>query len=106
MEIIQVAEWTVEFGGEEPSGWLPGGAGTPLPTPRVRTDLAFAILSEGDEGGYILEWRGPTPETSNDSWHPSVEAAVLEAERRFGVPKDAWTKLDASGNVGRRRTSG
>ena len=93
MEIIQVAEWTVEFGGEEPSGWLPTGAATPLATPLVRVDLAFAILSEGEKGGYILEWRGPTAETSNDTWHASVEAAVIEAERRFGVPPDAWAKL-------------
>jgi hypothetical protein len=97
MEIIQVADWTVEFGGEEPTGWLPEGAAVPSPTPRVRADLAFAILSEGGKGGYILEWRGPAQDATNDSWHESIEAAVDEAESKFGVPRDAWARLGTSG---------
>jgi hypothetical protein len=90
-----VAEWTVEFGGEEHSGWLPKGATTPPAMPLTRVELGFAIVEE-EQGGYILEWRGPTPETSGDTWHSSVEAAVTEAERTFGVPEDAWAKLAAA----------
>ncbi len=95
MEILQVAEWTVEFGGKEHSGWLPRGATIAPPIPLTRVELAFAILKE-EQAGYILEWRGPTTETSGDTWHSSVEAAVAEAERTFGVPEDAWAKLGAA----------
>jgi len=97
VEIVQVAEWTVEFAGETHAGWLPEGAAVPPPTPLVRVDLAFAILRERDKGGYILEWRGPTRARSGDSWHESVEAAVEEAERQFDVPPDAWARLVSLG---------
>ena len=95
MEIIQVAEWTVDFGGEEPSGFLLTGVAKPPATPVVRVELALAILSEGPTAGYILEWRRPTPETSGNSRYASVETAVVEAERQFGVPPDAWAKVGA-----------
>src|SRR5262245_26772847 len=61
-EIKLACEWTVEFGGEEHSGWLPEGAATPKPRPIRRVDLAFVILCEGPES-FILEWSGPDRET-------------------------------------------
>ena len=98
MEIVQVAEWTVDFGGEEPTGWLPKEAVPPLPTPVVRADLALAILKDGtqDADGFILEWRGPTKETSGDTWHSSLADAVTWADQHFGVPEDAWVKTGAT----------
>jgi hypothetical protein len=89
-----VAEWTTDFGGEEHTGWLPKEATEPEPTPVSRVELALAILEDGPES-YILEWRGPTQETSGDRWYPSVEAALAEADEFFGIPRDAWGTPEA-----------
>jgi hypothetical protein len=96
MALVRVAEWTVEFGGEEATGWLPDGAAKPPATPLQRVDLAFAVLSFGD-GDYILEWKGPTDETCGDSAHDSLEDAITSAEEAFGVPIDAWSILAEQG---------
>jgi hypothetical protein len=90
MKIVRVAEWTVDFGGEEHAGWLPKGAATPEATPLVRADLALAIIEQGP-ADYVLEWRGPTQETSGDRWCRSIAEALAEADELFGVPEDAWT---------------
>jgi hypothetical protein len=90
MDIVKVAEWTVDVGGDDHSGWLPKGAATPLATPVRRVDLALAIMTEG--GGCTLEWRGPTQDTSGDRWYSSVEEAIADADNFFGIPEDAWAK--------------
>ena len=90
MRLRRVAEWTVQFGGHAHTGWLPHDALQPEPTAITRVDLALAILEEPG-GGFTLEWKGPSPDTSGDTWHASLDAAVSEADRSFGVPAEAWS---------------
>jgi hypothetical protein len=94
MKILRVAEWTVEFGGEVHTGWLPKGAAVPPPTAYSRVDLAFAVIEEGPED-FILEWRGPTRDTSGDRAYSSLEEALEDADRLFGVPHQAWANPEA-----------
>ena len=84
----------VEFGGEVHSGWLPPGAAEPLPTPLRVVELSFAILEDGAES-YILEWTGPDPDECGDTWHPSVETALEQAELAFGVGRHEWHDEEA-----------
>jgi len=94
VKIRLIAEWTTEFGGEAHSGWLPAGAVEPGPTPVIRADLALVIMEDAP-GSYVLEWRGPTQQTSGDRWYPSLEAAVADADTLFGIPAAAWAEAKA-----------
>jgi hypothetical protein len=79
----------VAFGGEEPSGWLPPGAARPPHTPVQTVKLDIEILDDGD--GFVLSWKGPSANYSNDTWHQTVEAAVEAARLRFGIDSSEWT---------------
>ena len=93
---ILKAEWTVDFGGEEHSGWLPKGAAPPETTPVQRVALALVIMKQ--DGGCILEWRGPTQDMSGDRWYSTVDDALADADKLFGIPADAWATPGEPGN--------
>jgi hypothetical protein len=86
----------VDFGGEEPSGWMPPGATTPLPTPVERELVDVRIVSDGS--GYVLEWaarssatnRDPKPPKTGDLWYERLADAEAAAEDIFGLTADDW----------------
>jgi hypothetical protein len=82
----------VEFGGEEPIGWLPPGAARPTRTPVQIVKLDIEILDDGD--GFVLAWKGPSENYSNDTWHASLVAALKAAQERFGIEADEWDEGD------------
>ena len=93
MKVLQqVIGRTVGFGGEEPSGWLPSNASTPLPTPFEQVILDVRILEV--QGGFILEWQSSNPDYSNDSWHMTIEDAKSQAMDQFGIETSEWVGID------------
>ena len=93
MKVLQqVIGRIVEFGGEEPGGWFPSNASTPLPTPIEQVILDVRILE--DEGGFILEWQSSKTDYSNDSWHMTIEDAKSQAMDQFGIEASEWVGID------------
>jgi hypothetical protein len=43
------------------------------------------------EGGYILEWHGPTPHESGDDWYAELPGAEHAAEVLFAITAQDWT---------------
>ncbi len=76
------------LGGKAHIGWLPDGAGTPLPTPRREVTVDFLI--EGDENGAMLYWQG-NDGTKYDYWCESVDGAISQAEFSWGVLPKEWS---------------
>jgi hypothetical protein len=95
--VYSVAKLPARFGGEPHTGWLPPGAAVPPDTPVVDLALDLSIIEEGP-GSYLLEWHPSTPGLGSgqpyesDSWHPSIEEALKQAELWFGIPADGWVK--------------
>jgi len=87
--VRQILGRTVRCGGESHSGWLPKGAATPPQTPSRLVRLDFSIVQDG-ESSYLLQWVGPEPESTSDTWHESLEAAIQQAKYSFGVEPDEW----------------
>lgn len=54
--------------------------------------LDFFIATS--EGGFVLEWSAPTREQSGRSRHESLEAALSEAKRLFGIAPKRWDDGD------------
>jgi hypothetical protein len=44
------------------------------------------ILDDGD--GFVLSWKGPSENYSNDTWHQTVDAALEAASLSFGIEPD------------------
>ncbi len=65
----------------------------PPPTPGVVELLDFSI-TEDAPGSYLLVCEGA--EHGGDSWHPSLEAALLQAEEEYGIGRAEWTDVDES----------
>jgi len=79
----------VAFGREPHSGWLPGGAIIPPPIPTRTAVLDLKILEES--GGFIVVWKSRTTADWGDSWHLTLEDALAEVLRWFGIAPDDWT---------------
>lgn len=87
--VREIKQRSVRFRGQEHSGWLPAHAAQPL-TSSERVELIdFAIFQE-DASSFILEWTGPDNETSGDTWHPDLDAALQQAHESFGVEPSEW----------------
>lgn len=80
---------TVEFGGEEHSGWLPAGAAQPLPTPVEVAVVDFEILSDGS-GSYIFEYHSRNTNHRGDTWPQTLEDALGQARKAFGIEPEEW----------------
>ena len=80
----------VTFGGESHSGWLPDAAALPLPTPLQRVTLDLSIV-EARPGSYFLLWNEPAGRLAGDTWHPSAEEALEQAELSFGIARAEWS---------------
>jgi hypothetical protein len=79
----------VQFGGEEPCGWLPQAAATPLQTPVEIVELDFEI--QETDGGYLLTWQGTDRRHCGDTWHESVGDALDQATLWFGIEPEEWS---------------
>ena len=79
----------VQRGGESHEGWLPPGAAVPPPTPRRTVAVDLQILAAGGSS-FILEWHGPAPEWSGDTWHFTLDDALAQAESSFGIRLEEW----------------
>lgn len=57
--------------------------------------LDFVIFEE-EGGGFILEWMGPKEGApySGDTWHETLEDALLQARVTFGVDADSWESVE------------
>jgi hypothetical protein len=87
--VREIKQHQVIFGGQEHAGWLPDQAAKPMPTPERHVVVDFAIVQE-DSSSFLLIWSGPDKETSGDTWHPDIDAAIEQAESWFGIEPDEW----------------
>lgn len=85
--IYQLQQRAHTFGDEAPSGWFPPPAGPPR-TPKRTVMLDISV--EEVDGGYILEWSGPSPEYSGDHWYQDLAYAEHAAEELFGITRSNW----------------
>ena len=77
------------FGGEHHTGWLPAGATTPQPTPTRTAVLDVRIIQE--DGAFYLVWQSRNTDDKGETWHLTLDEALAEAERCFGILPDRWT---------------
>ena len=75
-------------GGVEHNGWLPPGAAKPLPTP-VR-DFLVDLEIEFDGPAYFLICEAQDRSFCWDSWHQSLDEALLAAQKEYGVQPGDW----------------
>jgi hypothetical protein len=87
--VREIKQRRMVFGGEDHSGWLPAGTITPLPTPSRTAFVDFTVVQEG-QSSFLLEWVGPDQATSGDTWHPDLDAALLQAQHSFGIEPEEW----------------
>jgi hypothetical protein len=86
--VKRIAGHTVRVGGTQHSGWLPGGAAEPLPTP-VR-DVTFNIEIDFDGYGYLLCYCSTDGSLYADTWHETLADAEEVAGELFGVRDEQW----------------
>lgn len=86
--VKRVAGHTVRVGGTQHSGWLPGGAAEPLPTP-VR-GVTFGIEIDFDGSGSLLCCRSTDGSLYGDTWHETPADAEEAAGELFGVRAEQW----------------
>jgi hypothetical protein len=48
------------------------------------------IWIEEVDGGFILQWDGPSPEYSGDHWYQDLVYAEHAAEELFGITRRDW----------------
>jgi hypothetical protein len=89
--VKQILGHHVTFGGESHSGWLPGSAATPLPTPAF--DIALNIAIEFDGSSYFLRYASEDGSLVNDNWYQTLEEAEQAAVKDFGVRADQWQTI-------------
>jgi hypothetical protein len=90
MRIVrEIKQRQVIFGGHNHAGWLPVDAAHPRPTPERQVLVDFSIVEE-DPSSFLLIWSGPDKETSGDTWHPDLDAAIQQAESWFGIEPREW----------------
>jgi hypothetical protein len=85
----------LRFGGEEHSGWLPGNAATPRPTPIEEALVDFEIIEV--EGGYILDWFSWNTSHHGDLWYETLEGALEQARLDFGIQPEEWHPVEPDG---------
>lgn len=79
----------MQWGGEEPSGWLPPGAARPLPTPIEKLVFDLEIVSDGGDG-FLLCYQSRDGKVSGDTWHQSLSEAESAAQNWFAARPDQW----------------
>ena len=88
VSVLKRATCQVVFGS---AGWLPADARTPL---TESTSLVLLIRRTPD--GFFLESTSSNPHyRGGDTWHPSCEAALAQAQHQFGVSREAWADIAA-----------
>ncbi len=85
----------IRRGGQPHSGWLPKGAAMPPPTPEVVICVDFSIVEEGPQS-YLFLAETDSADYVGDSWHPSLDDALQQAELEYGVTKEEWTDVEDS----------
>ena len=88
--VREIRNRVIRQGGERHSGWLPEGAAHPRPTSVREVTVDFSVSQEGP-ASFILRWEGPDRDTTGDTWHPDLEAALEQAAIMFGVHPDEWS---------------
>lgn len=90
MNIVKkVDRWSLVFGGEEHTGWLPPESARPLPTPEQLQVLEIKILANGDDE-FLLVWREENEESEHDLWFADLPQAEETAKKYFGLGEGDW----------------
>lgn len=89
MIVRELKQRLTRFGGEGHSGWLPSNSAAPLPTPERIVAVDFCIRQDSPSS-FFFEWHGPDRETTGDTWHPGLEAALEQARLWFDIDRNDW----------------
>jgi hypothetical protein len=74
------------FGGPSQAGWLPSEATVPQ---TAETIIDLQILEEKD-GFFLVSESSHVHFSGGDTWHPTLEEAMAQAEHEFGVKPSEW----------------
>ena len=74
------------FGGPGQAGWLPPEATVPQ---AAETTIDLQILEEKD-GFFLVSDSSHVHFSAGDTWHPTLEEAMAQAEHQFGVKPSEW----------------
>jgi hypothetical protein len=97
MPLLKRARCELTFGESQP-GWRPVDS-APFPADHFESIAVELTVSETDDG-FILESSSASSRYSGgDSWHCSLDEALLQAHHQFGVPPDAWSDVRGRGQT-------
>jgi hypothetical protein len=74
------------FGGPAEAGWLPPGAAVPQ---AAETTIDLKIHQEKD-GFFLVSESSHVHFSGGDTWHPTLDEAMAQAEHQFGVKPSEW----------------
>ncbi len=74
------------FGGPAQTGWLPPEATAPQ---AAEATIDLQILEEKD-GFFLVSDSSHVHFSGGDTWHPTLEEAMAQAEHQFGVKPSEW----------------
>ncbi len=84
--IASVAGRTVRIAGEPNSGW---SAADPDDLSATEVEFTFRITSDGN-ANYLLLYESSDKRYSADTWHETVDEAMVVARQSFGIEPDEW----------------
>jgi hypothetical protein len=74
------------FAGPAEAGWLAPGAAVPQ---AAETTIDLKILQEKD-GFFLVSESSHVHFSGVDTWHPTLDEAMAQAEHEFGVKPSEW----------------
>lgn len=95
--VVRIPSVTVTVGGETHTGWLPQNAAQPRPLPVREVEYRIEIEDLGD--GFMLWYETADGSGWSDTWHPTLEDAMLVAEEDFGVQRSDWQATDDTAQI-------
>jgi hypothetical protein len=84
--IALIPRRTVRIAGEPNSGW--SGA-DPDDLNALEVEFSFKVTSDGNRN-YLLVYQSIDGSYAADTWHESVEDALVWARDSFGIEEDEW----------------
>ena len=73
---------------EPTDGWRPPGS-APYASQPTSFDVELTI-SQAPEGVFLVAASADPSFVGGDTWHPSLEEAMAQAQFQFGVPNSSW----------------
>jgi hypothetical protein len=86
--IASVSNRLVRISGEPNSGW---SAADPDDLNSFEVEFDFFVTSDGNKN-FLLVYESLDRRYCADSWHPTIEEAIVCAQESFGVEPSEWAR--------------